>query len=72
MNVYRFANYDIIAPYLVEQTDNRHQPDTRQSGNGQQADTSQTEARHSKKKEIKNKIKKKDLEGEGSLVPLNI
>ena len=62
INVYRFTTYDIIAPYLQEQTANEHQTDTKQSSNRQQSVTKQSEYEHSKKSKIKNK--NKDIEQE--------
>ena len=65
INVYRFTTYDIIAPYLQEQTANEQQADTKQAGVRQQADTNQTANRHSKK----NKKESKDRELEKDYLP---
>ncbi len=65
INVYRFTTYDIIAPYLQEQTANEQQADTKQAGARQQADTSQTANRHSKK----NKKESKEIELEKDYLP---
>lgn len=65
INVYRFTTYDIIAPYLQEQTANEQQADTKQAGARQQTDTNQTANRHSKK----NKKESKEIELEKDYLP---
>ncbi|HMY80879.1 MAG TPA: hypothetical protein PK048_03475 [Candidatus Absconditabacterales bacterium] len=64
INVFRFATYDIIAPYLSEQTSNRQQANRSQTAHRQEADNNQTRSEHSRK----NKSKKieSDREGESS------
>lgn len=55
INVYRFMNYDIIAPYLADQTSNSQQSNTNQTGNRHPPVRVQTENGHSRKSKKENK-----------------
>lgn len=65
INVYRFTTYDIVAPYLVDQTANEQQSDKKQTTHRQQTDTKWTGSEHS----IKSKNKNKEIDREWDYPP---
>lgn len=57
MSVYRFLNYDVVAPYLVDSQENWQVSGTGQAGSRQQIGTNQLPAGHSRKRENKKERK---------------
>lgn len=66
INVYRFANYDVIAPYLADQTADSQQTDTNQTGSRHPPDRIQTPNGHSKKNKKENKMIDKEWDDPSS------